>query len=112
MVLQLQSLHHMWLMLTIFMPHVVSGLGSLCHMQVAVTIFAPHVVLQLQSLHCIGVAVAIFAPCECHSYSHHAILCCSCGGYHCAVWCCSCSHHCHVVTGPQKRKLVEKRKKK
>src|SRR6266851_2588658 len=91
MVLQLQSLHHMWLMLTIFMPHVVSGLGSLCHMRVA---------------------VAIFAPCECHSYSHHAILCCSCGGYHCAVWCCSCSHHCHVVTGPQKRKLVEKRKKK
>ena len=59
-----------------------------------------------------GVAVAIFAPHGCHGHSHRTVWCCGRGGCHRAVWCRSCGHHRHVITGPQKRKLVEKRKKK
>jgi hypothetical protein len=41
----------------------------------------------------------------CHGHSHHR-------GYHRATWCCSRGYRHHIITGPQKRKLVEKRKKK
>src|SRR5216683_7017997 len=59
-----------------------------------------------------GVAVTAFALYGCHSHSCCAVWCCGYGGYCCATWCHSCSYCHHIVTGPQKRKLVEKRKKK
>jgi len=64
------------------------------------------------SLHGMGVVVAVFARRGCRGHSRRTMWCCGCGGRCHAAWCRSCSHRCHIITGLQKRKLVEKRKKK
>ena len=57
-----------------------------------------------------GVAIAVFTPHGCHGHGRRTVWCCGHGGCRRAMWCRG--HRHHVITGPQKRKLVEKRKKK
>src|SRR6266851_3897707 len=96
----------------VVVPHV-GHRRRLCTMcGFAVTVIAPCVVSGLRALCRVGIAVAVFVPCGCHSHGCHTVWCCGRGGCHHATWCHSCGHCHHIVTEPQKRKLVEKRKKK
>src|SRR5216683_2700530 len=73
---------------------------------VAVAVVAPCVVLQSRSLHCVWCyGHYLCAAWVLRSWSlHHVVLW--------SWWLSLCRSHCrHIVTGPQKRKLVEKRKK-
>ncbi len=104
------SLHHVGVMVMVFVPRGCHSHG-LCATWVSQSWSLHHMWCRCRS-HCAtyGVAIAVFVLCGCHSHGHRAVWCCGHGGCHHATWCRS--HHRHVVTGPQKRKLVEKRKKK
>jgi hypothetical protein len=117
-------------------PHVVSWPRSLCGMWVALAIFARCVgrgrgqgrrtvwVSRSRSLHGVwcrgrgrcaahGSRSPFLRSVWCRHRRRRAVWCCGHGGRRRATWCrCrSCGYRRHVVTGLQKRKLVEKRKK-
>jgi hypothetical protein len=83
-----------------------------CAVGVAAVVIAPRVGRRRRFCTVCGVAVAVNVLRGRRGHGRRAVWCCGRGGCRRAAWCRSHGHCRHIVTGPQKRRLVEKRKGK